>query len=150
MKLILSTAAMTILFASFPSNYALAEEKVSANIVTTTTKACGFNETSTLTLTLNSIVEQAEQAKDKIKKYEDEVHQLARKAKADSVELTRINFSLNSNNRFQQNDKSDHYRMSGSISFKIAPYEQALKVFDQLKSNGYVVSFNVSSYKNNC
>ena len=150
MKLILSTVVIATSFLVLPINQALAEEKASASIVTTAKNSCSFNETSTLTLNLNSTVELAEQAKDQIKKYEDEVYQFARKAKADSVELTRINFSLNSNDRFQQNDKSNHYRLSGSISFKIAPYEQALKVLDQLKGNGYVVSFNVSSYKNNC
>ena len=150
MKSILNIAVVATSFLVLPINQAFAEEKASELLIYKPAKqACGFNETTTITINLNSTVELASQAKDQIKQYEEEVNEFASQAKADLVELTRMNFSLNSNNRFQQNN-NDSYKLSGSISFKIAPYENALKVLDQLKGKGYTVSLNVSSYKNNC
>ena len=150
MKSILSSATIAAILLVLPTNVVLAEKAASTNTLKIDKQACGFNETTTLTLNLNSTLELAAQAKDQIKKHEDAVNQFASQAKADFVEITRMNFSLNSNNRNQQNDNKNAYRLSGSISFKIAPYETALKILDQLKNEGYAVSLHVSSYKNNC
>lgn len=151
MNLILRNAVTVIFLASCSLNTASAQNnRESIDTVVNNEKICSFTEASTLTLRLNSTVETASNASEKLKKYEKEIKQAAKKEKIDTIELTRTNFSLNSNNKYQQNISDAAYRLSGSISFNVAPYEKALKLLDKLKDKGYEVSLNVSSFKNSC
>lgn len=131
MKRTLIAVLSSLAFALLSLQFAIAEE---------TKQDCNkLNEQISITIRFNGVLDSAEKALGKINELENNFLSLARKLGVFEVKPNGQNFNLNSS----QGGESG-YQYSGSMTYKVAPYNTAIKLVEGLTKSGHQVSLRVN------
>jgi hypothetical protein len=131
MKRTLIAVLSSLAFALLSLQFAIAEE---------TKQDCNkLNEQISITVRFNGVLDSAQKALNKINELENNFLSLARKLGVLEVKPSGQNFNLNSSQ-----GGGTGYQYSGSMVYKVAPYNTAIRLVEELTKSGHQVNLRVN------